>query len=315
MAEFSIIAYSPELKGEWNRFLAASKNGTFLFDRDYMDYHSDRFRDASLMVARDGKPYALFPANVSGDTVTSHGGLTYGGLVTGRKATVAEVLDVFGSVCRHYAAEGMRTLVYKPVPHIYHSIPSEEDLYALFRLGASLRNRLVSSAILMSDRIRFRDIRKAGIRKAVKAGVVVGETRDLAPFWDVLETNLHDKYGAHAVHSLAEITLLASRFPDNIRLFTTKLGGETVGGTLLFINRDVVHTQYISASPAGKECGALDLLFGTLIEDVFSDCRYFDFGTSNEEGGRVLNEALIYQKEGFGGRAVCYDTYEVKIGG
>jgi hypothetical protein len=37
---------------------------------------------------------------------------------------------------------------------------------------------------------------------------------------------------------------------------------------------------------------------------------YLDFGKSTETHSDILNENLIYQKEGFGARAVCYDTYE-----
>ena len=40
-----------------------------------------------------------------------------------------------------------------------------------------------------------------------------------------------------------------------------------------------------------------------LIEDVFSAKRWFDFGISTEDDGRILNQGLIEQKEGFGARA------------
>lgn len=63
MTTFSIIRYAPALADEWNGFVARSKNGTFLFDRRYMDYHSDRFEDYSLMFYREGRLYALMPAN------------------------------------------------------------------------------------------------------------------------------------------------------------------------------------------------------------------------------------------------------------
>jgi len=91
-------------------------------------------------------------------------------------------------------------------------------------------------------------------------------------------------------------------------------GDEPLGGTLLFVNRDIIHTQYISASPEGKRLGALDMLFDELINRVADGYRYFDFGKSTEQGGAYLNENLIRQKEGFGGRGVCYDTYEWNIG-
>ena len=38
-------------------------------------------------------------------------------------------------------------------------------------------------------------------------------------------------------------------------------------------------------------------------------CRWIDFGISTEERGQRLNEGLASYKEGFGARAVNYDTY------
>ena len=61
------------------------------------------------------------------------------------------------------------------------------------------------------------------------------------------------------------------------------------------------------------KCGALDLLFHQLIYDRYAQKRYFDFGISTEHGGQMLNEGLLFQKEGFGGRAVVYDTYEMEV--
>ncbi|MGG6545868.1 UNVERIFIED_CONTAM: GNAT family N-acetyltransferase, partial [Prevotella sp. 15_C9] len=45
--EWHIIRYSAGDKERWDRFVRRSKNGTFLMQRDYMDYHADRFQDCS----------------------------------------------------------------------------------------------------------------------------------------------------------------------------------------------------------------------------------------------------------------------------
>ena len=87
--------------------------------------------------------------------------------------------------------------------------------------------------------------------------------------------------------------------------------GNLLGGALIFETPQVIHTQYISASPEGKSLGSLDLLFDYLINKVYADRQgYFDFGKSTEANGQKLNAPLIFQKEGFGGRGVCYDSYE-----
>lgn len=305
--------YGPEDKENWNGFVEKSKNGTFLHNRDYMDYHSDRFRDFSIMVFRDNRLYALLPACVIGEEWISHAGLTYGGLLTDEKCTAAETLEIFHSLSLFLKESGFKKITYSPPPHIYHRLPAEEDLYALFRAGAVLSVRKIASVVCQGNGIKWRNIRKSGIRKAVRSGISIEESNDFEGFWRVLENNLDGKYGAKPVHSLEEMIRLHALFPENIRLHTATLNGKTLAGVLVYKTREVAHCQYISANEEGKKSGALDLLFHHLLNVVYKETPYFDFGTSNEDRGKYLNESLIYQKEGFGGRAVCYDTYSINL--
>lgn len=308
---FEIKRYSAEQADNWNRFVLSSKNGTFLFDRRYMDYHSDRFSDFSLMFYKNGRLRALLPANMADGVLYSHQGLTFGGLLTDWKTTVEDTVDMFSLLNNFLANAGIEKVVYKAIPWIYHSYPSEEDLFSLIYVcKARLVARDISSSFPMSDRMRFAESRKSGLRKAVHAGVYIEESSNLANFWDVLSANLESRYNASPVHTLAEISLLKSRFPDNIRLYVAALDGKIVAGTVLYISKEVVHTQYISASPEGKAIGALDMLFDYIINKEYANSHFFDFGKSTEQEGKILNRSLIFQKEGFGGRGVCYDTYE-----
>ncbi len=299
---------------EWNLFVAASKNGTFLFDRHFMDYHNDRFCDHSLLVYRDQRLYALLPANQKDDTLVSHGGLTYGGLVTDSRCSAKGVLDAFTAINEYLRQQGFRHVVYKAVPWIYHQLPAEEDLYALTSVcHARLTIRDISSAIIGDRKIRFSESRKSGIRKAHRQGLTIAESTDFAAFWQILNENLTGKYGVRPVHSVAELELLHSRFPEKIRLYMVFDGETPVGGTLLFLTPQVLHTQYISANAFGKQHGAIDLLFDHLINNTYKDYPYIDFGKSTVSDSADLNEQLIFQKEGFGARAVCYDTYEYDL--
>ena len=312
---FKITRYTAEHANEWNAFVARSKNGTFLFDRNYMDYHSDRFKDFSLMVYRREKLYALLPCNINEDmTVVSHGGLTYGGLIMNEKATAKDILEVFQLLQKYFREQGCKHVVYKTTPWIYHNQPAEEDHYAIVELfHARLKERCLSSTIYKERQNKWYRIRTCGYRKAKDAGIIIRESGNLAAFWEILTDNLWKKYGLKPVHTLKEICYLQSSFPQNIRLFAAYLGEEMIGGTVLYITPQVVHSQYISANEKGKSLHALDLLFHHVIDWSMKDHPYFDFGISTEEHGTILNEALIYQKEGFGGRGVCYDTYEWDI--
>ena len=309
-----IRRYRREDKELWNSFVSKARNATFLFDRNYMDYHADRFDDNSFMFYHKGKLKAVLPANVAGDTLYSHQGLTYGGLLLDKKATVEDVLECFDSLNSWLRENGISKVVYKALPWIYQQYPSEEDLYALtWKCKAQLISRDIASTIVIDNKLKFAESRKSGIRKALSLNIEVGESNDVDGFWHVLEDNLGNRYNAKPVHTSSEMKLLMSRFPNNIKLYVAKMNGEIVGGTLIYVTPQVVHTQYISASVEGKKHGALDLLFDYIINKVYANCRYFDFGKSTEQGGAYLNEPLIFQKEGFGGRGVCYDWYQWEL--
>jgi hypothetical protein len=304
--------YEPALRETWDEFVRASKNGTFLFERGYVEYHADRFPDESLVLYEDDRLVALLPATRDGATVSSHAGLTYGGLVTSERMRQALMLELFDALLAALRDGGAEQLVYKPVPHIYHAAPAEEDLYALFRHGASLARRTVSSAIRMDERPRVAELRRRGAAKARRAGIEVRESADLAAFMAIAEERLERAHGVRPVHSAAELELLASRFPQSIRLFAA-YGGELLGGILVYESRQVAHAQYIAASDEGLDAGALDAVVDVLLGDVYAQKRFFDFGISTDHSGMELNDGLIANKEGFGARSVVYDTYELSL--
>lgn len=312
---FDFIRYTPEYHDTWNDFVASSKNGTFLLDRNYMEYHADRFSDHSLLILKNGKTYALLPANADGQTLYSHQGLTYGGLITGSDASADGVRTLFSELNSLLRNEGFTKVVYKPTPWIYHRLPSEEDLYALINVcHASISVRNISSTIRLNRKLKWRRDRHYGANKATTNGLtIVQDDNAYDGFWQILTDNLMSTYGAKPVHTLHEIKLLHSRFPENIKLYTAWNGDRMVGGTLLYITSQTIHAQYISASQEGKKLHAVDLLFRHILGSQCDGYEYFDFGTSNEDGGRYLNTSLIYEKEGFGGRGVCYDTYEWEL--
>ncbi|MGI8559973.1 MAG: GNAT family N-acetyltransferase [Luteimonas sp.] len=304
--------YRPQLAPDWNAFVAASRNGTFLLDRGYMDYHADRFHDHSL-VLRDGSAnmVALLPANEHDGVLHSHAGLTYGGLVLGPGSGAADAIETLETVRAYLSDQGLTSLHYKTIPWIYHRQPAEEDRYALFRAGARLTRRDVLSVVAREDRLRYQERRARGIKAARKAGVEVGGSVDYAGFWPLLADNLQTRYGVAPVHSLPEIQSLHERFPDRIRLFTAHQENAVVAGSVIYESHRVAHVQYISASDAGRRMHALDLLFDALLTGPYVDKPYFDFGISNEQAGQVLNVGLAEQKEGFGARSVVHDYYEL----
>jgi len=313
MVDMTIVRYDKSYKDPWNEFIESSRNGTFILDRNYMDYHADRFPDVSWLFFKKNKIIAVMPGTISGNAFSCHSGLTYGGLILSRDIGMFDVFTCFELLNDALKRMGVTRCVYKSIPYIYHKYPSQEDLYALFRLDAVLVSRSIASAIDMSNRLSFTESRKSGLRKSVKHGIQVRESNDFEAFWHILDDNLTINYGVSPVHNVSEIGLLKSRFNNNIKLFGAFLDAEMVGGTVVFEMQNVIHVQYISANKEGKAAGALDAIFAELIGTRYENVIHFDFGTSTEQMGTILNESLLFQKEGFGGRGVVYDVYEYNL--
>lgn len=305
--------YEPKDKTCWDEFVCASKNGVFLFQRDYLDYHADRFRDMSLMFFQEDRMIAVMPANETDNLLVSHGGLTFGGIISDNRMKTPLMLEVFSALTEYLRRVGIRKLVYKAIPHIYHDVPAEEDLYGLFLHNASLFRRDLSSSVLMTQRPPFAELRKRGIKRSKSEGVEVERSHDFVAYMAIVEGNLRERYATRPVHTANELELLANRFPDNIKLFAACKKGEMLAGVIIYESRNVAHAQYIAATPEGKKVGALDCIMNVLLNETYLEKRYFDFGISTVDNGHTLNVSLIQNKEGFGGRATVYDVYELKL--
>lgn len=309
------VRYDASKEREWNEFVASSRNSTFLFDRGYMDYHADRFRDFSLMAYRDSRLVALLPAALTDDReLISHPGLTYGGwILPPGHVNGADVLAIMEQLVEHCRKLGIVRIKYKPLPWIYAHAPSQEDLYALFRLGAYPSTVNLSSTIDLRAGWKFDMSKRQQVRKAGQYGFRYEESHDWKAFWALLESCLSERHNASPVHTLAEIEMLAARFPRSIRLFTASDEAGIQAGLCIYDMGDVAHSQYAATTPDGRKHYALTGLYHHLLTEVFGDYRYFDFGTSNEDGGRALNAGLLTQKFSMGGTGVAYQCYSIDL--
>lgn len=305
----AVRRYEPADQPAWDDFAARSRSAHFLFQRAYMDYHADRFEDHSLLVFDEGRLTAALPANLDGSTLVSHGGLTFGGFLTGSAMSARRMLETFDAACTFTRECGIAAWLYKPVPHIYHRVPAEEDLYALFRTGATLTARHVSSAIRLDERLPYSKGRKAALRDAGRSGVAVGPSTDFQGFMALQREVLQSRYGVEPVHTGAELELLAGRFPEGIKLRTATLEGRLLAGIVTYETPEVAHAQYIAVGDDGRALHALDPIVDALIAEHTGSKRWLEFGGSTERSGRYLNEPLVRNKESYGARTVVYDHY------
>ncbi len=305
-----IVKYTNTLKKEWDEFVDKAKNGTFLFKRDFMEYHSDRFEDYSLLIYEKARLCAIFPANRHESTIHSHQGLSFGGLISQYNSKTTNIIVYFNAINNHLSINGFNNVIYKTVPQIYKTHFGQEDEYLLYLLNAKLVCCNLSSILDLSIDPQISRNRKRNFKKAQENNIIVEESNDFEKFWEVMELNLHKKYNSSSVHTSQEMELINSHFPDNIKLYLSKKEDVIVGGAVLFIFKNVVKIQYAHASEYGKSLGAIDFMYFSFINDFKNKFRYIDFGSSNMKSGKILQTTLIDQKEAFGARAVCVNTYE-----
>ena len=302
-----------------DEMIGRASAGTFLHTRRFLAYHGNRFQDASLAVLDSaGELLGSFPAAVDpsdSSCVTSHPGLSYGGLVHCGGLRGARMIEALTAVCAHYAREGFRTVRYKKVPYIYDRVPAGDDVYALFRLGAVRYRCDLLSTIDLSDRPAPSQRRRRSLQKALKSGLEIRTGPGLISLlWPVLEENLRRRHGVAPVHSEAEIRHLHGQFPQEIEIVAGVLDGEVHAGVVLFSTPRVVHAQYIASSSRGQEISLLDAVFDHCIAGAAArGARYFDFGSSTEDGGRRLNDGLFKFKSEFGAGSVAHDFYELDL--
>jgi hypothetical protein len=302
----------------WDAFCSVAQQATFLLSRRFLSYHGSRFQDCSLIIEEDGRWVGILPAALhlaDKSCVVSHPGVTYGGIIHQGGLRGERMVEALTLVCQYYQAQGYKKLIYKAVPWFYHTTPAQDDLYGLFRLGAQRTRCDLSSTIDLQRRLRVSERRKRSCKKALRAGVAIHEGNDYLPaLWEVVTDNLKRKHQTSPVHTLAEMAMLASRFPDNIRCVVGTLDEKVVAGVLIFATPLVDHAQYIASSETGYEISALDVVFEHCIASACNNGkRWFDYGISTENGGLVLNDGLYRFKSEFGGGGTVHEFFEIEL--
>ena len=297
----------------WNAFVASAKNGIFMHNRNFMEYHKERFTDNSLMFYEDEDILAMLPVNKSGTELVSHGGLTYGGFITNTKMKEYKMLECFDVLKSYMKENGFASLIYKTIPYCYYTNPAQEDLYALFRNDAKVLKIEPSSVIDFRYPIKLPKGRKAQIGRAKREGVTIELSTDFDTFIALENSVLSEYHNTKAVHTGAELALLHERFPEQIELYAAMYKGKMIAGSVVFVYQNVIHTQYLAADEVAREIGALDYCISEIMAKYSATKQFLDFGISTEDGGRVLNEGLISQKEWFGARTIAYQTWEMIV--
>lgn len=311
---YSVEKYNDSFSKTWNDFIAGSKNGTFLFKRGFMQYHSDRFTDFSLLVFDSRKLIAVMPANSAGNVLYSHQGLTYGGLVVAENFGAEKTELILDAILSFLKDAHFSLLKIKQLIPIYQKQPANEMDYILFKKGAKLYRRDMNLAVNYSKELSVSKSKLKHFRRVSLLGLEVREDNDFHHFWEeVLIPRLQDRHGVKPVHTVEEIKMLHERFPENILQYNVYFEDRIVAGITLFCFDNVVKSQYGATTAEGEKLRALDYLFITLINYYKDKKHYFDMGTPNENEGKTYNKGLLKQKEELGCSVYTQDFYELSI--
>ena len=317
-----LVEYEPRLESAWDQHVRSSRNGTFLIERSYMEYHSDRFTDASILAlsSHNNEILAVLPANQhlagGGAVLASHGGLTYGGWITSDRVTASTMLEIFALLREYIVDRGYRKLIYKPVPRIFHTRYADEDQYALFMNDASLIRVEAGSAIDLLAPLPWNKGKKHSLSKSRRAGISVELSHDFDRFIELVELALV-KHNARPTHTASELALLSGRFPENIKLYFARMPSRdpvaVCSAVLVFDAGAALHCQYIASNEHGRAHGGVEAIIDHLLRTCCVGKRALSFGISTEQAGRYLNSGLQAQKEGFGARLVPHYLYEMAV--
>ena len=280
-----------------------------------MEYHQDRFEDFSLLVFDNDILKAVLPANKRGNSVYSHQGLTYGGLVFSSKLKAENVELILDEILLFFKENVIETFYYKPIPNFYIAEGNNEIDFFLFKRGAILEQKEMNLAVNLEISLQISKSKLKHFRRVENLDLDIVEEEDFKPFWnEVLEPRLSEKFNVKPVHTKEEITLLKKKFPENIRQYSAYQNDKIIAGITIFETENVVKSQYGATSKRGEEVRALDFLFINLIEKYKQKGKhFFDMGIVNESNEKGYNEGLLKQKEELGCKVYNQDFYKIEI--
>lgn len=316
MLELKIMGYCESFREKWDDFVMNhSVNGTFLQTRRFLEYHRNRFEDASLVIYKGNDTVvAVIPACAICDEgkkeFCAHCGSTFGGIVMSDLFYDIEHVDAVMTVLEStLRKQGYHRVRLKLTSEIFAGQNGNLLYYFLFQRGYSSYDELSCYIDFASYDENIASNFTSGRRRDYKYSLKneltfqkLGERQQIADFYGILCGNL-EKFGAKPVHSFEELLeFKESRLLDIVEFYGVYHENQMIAGSMVFLfGSQVFHTQYLAADQSCLKLYPMNFLDANLIrtarERGFS---YFSFGTSTEEHGTVLNKKLAEFKEGFG---------------
>ena len=275
-----------------------------------MDYHSNRFEDFSILIYKNKSLVGLIPANRSKNTIYSHQGLTYGGLLLENNFNAIFSKELMAVVKKFYKDNGIVDFQLKSYPSSYPQFDSTPFFSFFKNSKTNIITTHKSLAIDFSKKVKIHKTKLKHQRKGLEYGLEIRLDNDFKTFWtEVLTPMLEDRFQTKPVHSLEEIEQLHSFFPSKILQYNVYLKDKILGGITIYNKGSVVKSQYSATTLEGQKNYAIDVLFLYLIEHFKnSGAQFFCMGTVTTNDTLGYNPGLLKQKLELG----C-DIYEQQI--
>ena len=301
---------------DWDALVEGAPNGHLMARSGFFRYHADRFEDASLFIRRGRRPLGVLPANRVGETLWSHQGVSFGGLILHPRTHFNHVEAAVSALLEHLRSGGIKSLMYRPAPHPYQVFPREEDVFFLEQAGARRVDTKLHSMILCGEPTALTaKTWNHTVKRSREAGLTVraGGDADLPAVWALVEAAL-ERHSQRAVHSLDDLALLRQRFPDEVLFMLAESGeGELLSGQVLLRSARTLTLLYVGDAPAGREVNAGTLLLDQVMKAPEHAGSWFDLGQWCDTGSRQGSDSLLQFKEAAGGRLIQRHTWQLDL--
>lgn len=291
---FKLVPYEQFLKADWDFVLDNSAENLFLFKREFMEYHKDRFIDSSLMLFKDDKAIGIVPCNIKQEFVFSHQGLSFGGIILIEGLDQDDILIIIEILLKFWNQIGIKKVEIKLIPIIYCGKTQNSIKELLFEKGFKLQSSVQTFVIDMSTSHKSR-VGRWKLRNSHRKDFQIMEVNDFSGFWNhVLIPLYHERIGVPPTHTVEEINQLKSRNQNHIRQFVISLSDHQIlAGITVFEYKSVAKFQYIAATNLGKKLRALDFLMEYLLKTKFARKKYIDLGTVHDPKTGIPQKGLI----------------------
>lgn len=315
--------YASSMAEMWDRCVRESRNGTVFHTRRFLAYHpADRFVDHSLLFLKHDRPVAVLMAAVKEEKNTkilvAHPGASYGGLVLSKDCMVSDTGKIVDALIVHAKQQGFAEIRFLRLPPVsIRQELSDDQEYWLYQRGAILERLEMDGSIDLRDWQEsmildcFTGKCRNMVRQAGRSGLTVRVSDDFKGFWPILEATLTSRHGTHPTHTLEEIERLKALLGDELRLFGAYDGSRLVGGIVVVTLHDTaLYTLYIAQDYDHQKKHPAHCILTEIIRAAIAEGRsVLHLGVSTEDGGKTVNDGLMFFKESFGMRPVVRQSW------